>query len=79
MKCAYVENHNGLVNALYEFKKSGRVYATEFLANLSKEHWENAYFEGKQYGDICSNVVESFNAWILKEWFLPITTYIDKV
>ncbi|OVA04270.1 hypothetical protein BVC80_1623g19 [Macleaya cordata] len=43
------------------------------------ECWANTYFVGNSYGELCSNVAESFNAWIRKERYLPITAMVDQI
>ena len=50
-----------------------------FLQALPKENWTNAYFPGTKYGEMCSNVAESFNAWIEEQRFLPIYKLVDGI
>ncbi|KAI5310980.1 hypothetical protein L3X38_030084 [Prunus dulcis] len=38
---------------------------------IPKENWSNAFYPGKKYGEMCSNLAECFNSWILIE---PILT-----
>ncbi|KAL7235837.1 hypothetical protein ACSBR1_019178 [Camellia fascicularis] len=50
-----------------------------FLRSLSYENWSDADFEGKHYGEMYSNIAESFNSWIREAWHLPITNLVDMI
>ncbi|KAL6198790.1 hypothetical protein ACLB2K_028579 [Fragaria x ananassa] len=50
-----------------------------FLASLPDENWSNAYFPGKRYGGMCSNIAESFNSWVKEERELPIYELVDGI
>ncbi|PIA36769.1 hypothetical protein AQUCO_03200029v1 [Aquilegia coerulea] len=50
-----------------------------FLVGVPPEQWSNAYFESKRYGELCSNVAESFNGWILEERSIPILPMLDRI
>lgn len=78
-KCAKVATESEFNTALEEFKEVGGHYATDFLRNLPTERFANAHFPGPRYGELCSNVAESFNAWIVKERSLPITSLIESI
>ncbi|KAF7120725.1 hypothetical protein RHSIM_Rhsim13G0135400 [Rhododendron simsii] len=51
----------------------------EFLTNLRHENWSNAFFRGQWYGEMTSNIAESFNAWIEAERHLLITILVDEL
>ncbi|XP_028062462.1 uncharacterized protein LOC114265836 [Camellia sinensis] len=51
----------------------------KFLKNLPNECWCNAYFQGKRYGEMCTNVAESFNSWIRDERHLFSTSFVDAI
>ncbi|KAL7165434.1 hypothetical protein ACSBR2_041169 [Camellia fascicularis] len=51
----------------------------KFLEDLPNECWCNAYFQGKEYGEICTNPVESFNSWIRNERHLFSTSLVDAI
>ena len=51
----------------------------DFLSEIPKEHWCNAFFEGQRYGKMFSNVAESWNAKIVEARHLPITYMIDRI
>lgn len=50
-----------------------------FLSTLPFRHWANSYFLGDHYGEMSSNIVESFNSMVLEERTLPITQFIDGI
>ncbi|XP_028069208.1 uncharacterized protein LOC114271775 [Camellia sinensis] len=69
-RCAYVPTIE-LFNELFaEFKgccgRCGRS-VKKFLEDFPNECWYNAYFQGKRYGEMCTNAAESFNSWIRDE------------
>lgn len=47
--------------ALDELCTIGEANVKKFVESLSRENWGNTYFKGKRYGEMTSNVVESFN------------------
>ncbi|XP_039131790.1 uncharacterized protein LOC120268452 [Dioscorea cayenensis subsp. rotundata] len=42
-------------------------------------HWANYMFKGDRWGEMYSNVVESFNAWIKEARHLPVTNMVDSI
>ena len=50
-----------------------------FLRDIPKEHWYSAFFDDQRYGEMFSNVAESWNAKIVKARHLPITDMIDMI
>ncbi|KAG5565067.1 hypothetical protein RHGRI_001078 [Rhododendron griersonianum] len=65
--------------ALDELCIVGGASVKNFVESLPVENCANAYFKGKRYGEMTSNVVESFNNQILKFRHLPICDLVDKV
>ncbi|XP_028066787.1 uncharacterized protein LOC114269624 isoform X3 [Camellia sinensis] len=60
--CAYAPTIE-LFNELFEeFKGRCGRSVERFLEDLSNECWCNAYFQGKRYGEMCTNTAESFNS-----------------
>ncbi|KAH7835659.1 hypothetical protein Vadar_028470 [Vaccinium darrowii] len=60
-----------------KFCDHGGAKAKTFLASVPKEHWKNAYFKGKQYGEMSSSAIESFNNWVLEARRMPVMNLID--
>ncbi|KAF7120014.1 hypothetical protein RHSIM_Rhsim13G0123500 [Rhododendron simsii] len=79
VRCAYAPTreifHQNMTKLLS--RDDGKVQ--EFLTNLCYENWSNAFFRGQRYGEMTSNVAESFNAWIKAERHLPITILVDEL
>lgn len=50
-----------------------------FLKDAPFSNWANAFFNGFKYGDMCSNVAESFNSWIQRERLKLITEMVDGI
>ena len=42
-------------------------------------HWSNYLFRGQRWGEMYSNVAESFNAWIKEARHLPVTKMVDSI
>jgi len=51
----------------------------EFLSSVSYDHWANAYFPGKRYGEMSSNAVVSFNSWIREARKMSILQCVDEI
>jgi len=78
-KCAYVCRISSFNRFMKELKDVGGRDIEDFLKELHPKHWANAHFPGKRYGELSSNVAESFNSWVLRERTLPITQLLDGV
>ncbi|KAL7263233.1 hypothetical protein ACSBR1_001414 [Camellia fascicularis] len=77
--CAYASTIDAFNQKVEQFHKSGRVVATQFLETVHAQHWANAFFCGKCYGEMCSNATESFNSWIREAHNVLITSMIDSI
>ncbi|KAH7856791.1 hypothetical protein Vadar_005612 [Vaccinium darrowii] len=77
--CAYAPTLLDFEEAIQELYIVGGAKAKNFVESLPRENWANAYFQGKRYGEMCSNAAESFNKWILEARHLPILSAIDKI
>lgn len=51
----------------------------DFMKGLHPKNYINSHFPGSCYGELCSNVTESFNSWILNLRTLPITQLVDGI
>ncbi|KAM7486146.1 hypothetical protein LguiA_002155 [Lonicera macranthoides] len=71
--CAYTLLKKRFHKKLEELKKEGGDVIKSFLGVLPLENWANSYFPGERYGEMCSNIVESFNSMLVEERKLPIT------
>ncbi|XP_028095515.1 uncharacterized protein LOC114295480 [Camellia sinensis] len=71
------DRHGGLLKALAEGRCGHSV--ENLLEDLSNECWYNAYFQGKRYGEMCTNAAESFNSWIRDERHLFSTSLVDAI
>ncbi|XP_028066521.1 uncharacterized protein LOC114269411 [Camellia sinensis] len=78
-RCAYAPTIE-LFNELFE-KFKGRCCCSvqKFLEDLPNECWCNPYFQGKRYGEMCTNVAESFNTWIRDKRHLFSTNLVDTI
>ncbi|XP_028116096.1 uncharacterized protein LOC114313866 [Camellia sinensis] len=63
-KCAYAPIEETFHQCLVELKTEGRSRVEKFLDDIPYDHWSNAYFRGQRFGEMWSNVAESFNSWI---------------
>ncbi|XP_058185823.1 uncharacterized protein LOC131303050 [Rhododendron vialii] len=77
--CAYAPSIPNYEEAFKELCNVGGPKAKGFVELLPLDKWANAYFEGRRYGVICLNPVESFNKWILEARHLPILKVIDMI
>ncbi|KAL7181865.1 hypothetical protein ACSBR1_040721 [Camellia fascicularis] len=62
---------------LKHIARNGRV--DSILDGLQNDKWVNAFFRAKRYGEMSSNVAESYNNWIGGARELPITCMIDMI
>ncbi|MQL96741.1 hypothetical protein Taro_029422 [Colocasia esculenta] len=70
-KVAFALNESEYVAALSEMERKSPE-AKEWILRNDVEHWANAQFPGERYGQMYSNLAESFNAWIKPARGLPI-------
>ncbi|KAL7233265.1 hypothetical protein ACSBR1_016986 [Camellia fascicularis] len=78
-RCAYAPTIE-LFNELFEEFKGRCGHSIEkFLEDLPNECWCNAYFQGKRYGEMCTNAAESFNSWIRDERHLFSTSLVNVI
>ncbi|KAL7173366.1 hypothetical protein ACSBR2_032769 [Camellia fascicularis] len=69
-----------LFNELFEeFKGRCGRSVQKFLEDLPNECWCNAYFQGKRYGEMCTNAAKSFNSWIGDKRYLFSTNLVDAI
>ncbi|KAH7847542.1 hypothetical protein Vadar_027378 [Vaccinium darrowii] len=52
---------------------------TDFLKTIPVKHWSTVHFPGCRYGEMFSNVAESFNSWIKDERYLPVKNLVDAI
>ncbi|KAL7249647.1 hypothetical protein ACSBR1_011768 [Camellia fascicularis] len=71
------DRHGGLLKALAE-NRCGRS-VQKFLEDLPNECWCSAYFQGKRYGEMCTNAAESFDSWIRREHHWFSTSLVDAI
>lgn len=74
---AYAPNVVIFDNLIAELKEGGGDKVISFLSDLPNENCCHAHFPGKRYGELTSNLVESFNNWIKDERHLPVTQLLD--
>ncbi|MQL94571.1 hypothetical protein Taro_027221 [Colocasia esculenta] len=53
--------------------------AKEWVLRNDVEHWSHARFPGQRFGELYSNLTESFNNWIHDARSLPILQMVDKI
>ncbi|CAN6718488.1 unnamed protein product [Malus baccata var. baccata] len=76
-KCAYAPTSEAFDMHLRVLRDEGGFVMRTFLDSLPKENWSNAFFEGAMYGEMWSNVAESFNSWIFEERPMLIYQLVD--
>ncbi|XP_028094256.1 uncharacterized protein LOC114294332 [Camellia sinensis] len=77
--CAYAPTVGCFNQCLKELQDKGKGIVCGFISNLPYDKWSNAYFKGQKYGEMHSNVAESFNSWIRQARHLPTTKMIDSI
>lgn len=77
--CAYAATHAEFQRLYSELLTAGGSQVAKFIDKVPVELWANAYFPGQRYGELYSNVAESYNAWILEQRHLPITAMLDQI
>lgn len=70
-----VEDHEVALQTMRGIAPDAEIWAR----NSNPNHWANAFFMGERYGEMYSNVAESFNAWILEARNLPIHVMVDHI
>ncbi|KAM2104908.1 hypothetical protein ACFX1R_015463 [Malus domestica] len=78
-ECCYAPSQLVFDQEMKTLIKDGGTIIQKFLQNTPKENWSNAYFRGKKYGEMCSNIAQSFNSWILDERKMPTYQMIDNI
>lgn len=76
-KVAYAPSVASYNVCVTKFCDHGGAKAKTFLASVPKEHWTNAYFKGKRYGEMSSSAIESFNNWVLEARRMPVMNLVD--
>ncbi|CAL8162558.1 unnamed protein product [Prunus armeniaca] len=77
--CAYAPTKEAFNHHMKKLQKDGGTTILEFLDTIPNENWSNAFFPGKKYGEMCSNLVEWFNSWIVVEHKLPIFQLFERL
>ncbi|XP_028065505.1 uncharacterized protein LOC114268520 [Camellia sinensis] len=78
-ECAYAPTEASFQQRWTKLKGTRRSGINNFLEDMPPKHWANAYFRGKQYREMTSNVAKSFNKWILDACNYPITRLVDTI
>ncbi|XP_026459168.1 uncharacterized protein LOC113359805 [Papaver somniferum] len=76
-QCLYSSMHEGFHQGMQKLKDMGCDGLHKFLSDLKVECWSNAHCLGCRYGDMCSNIAESFNSWIKEAKGMPIETLVN--
>ncbi|XP_028106191.1 uncharacterized protein LOC114305321 [Camellia sinensis] len=80
VKCAYAPTVASFQNYMEKLRRiigNGRV--DSMLDGLQNDKWANTFFREKRYGEMSSNVAESYNNWIGGARELPITCMVDMI
>ncbi|XP_028075710.1 uncharacterized protein LOC114277948 [Camellia sinensis] len=77
--CAYAPTVTSFNHKVEILKECSPVVVGNFLKDVHPQHWANAYFRGRRYGEMWSNAAESFNNWIREARHLPITQLVDAI
>lgn len=78
-ECAYAPTEDAFNEKLSKLVEEGGNKVKDFLADCPFKNWTNAHFQGQRYGEMWSNVAESFNSWIRDARNLPITKMVDLI
>ncbi|XP_026396003.1 uncharacterized protein LOC113290636 [Papaver somniferum] len=76
-QCFYSSTHEGFHQGMQKLKDMGCDGLHKFLSDLPVECWFNAHCLSCRYGDMCSNIAESFNSWIKEAKGMPIATLVN--
>lgn len=63
----------------YRSLKEEFISGYEWVEQNEPNHWCNALFKGEQFGEMYSNIVESFNARTKEAHHLPNTQLVDSI
>jgi MuDR family transposase/MULE transposase domain/SWIM zinc finger len=77
-KAAYAQTQTKFEQVIFEIELIS-VDAAQWVLRCSPSLWASFCFEGKRYGHLTSNIVESFNSWILEARELPILNLLEKI
>ena len=75
----YARTGPKFMQSLQLLLEAGKDAAAKFMDGLPTEKFVNAYFAGQCYGELCSNIAESFNNWVVEECSMPITSMLDRI
>ncbi|XP_026451217.1 uncharacterized protein LOC113351451 [Papaver somniferum] len=78
-ECFYSSTHEGFDQGMQKLKDMGCDGLHKFLSEIPVECWSNAHCLGCRYGDMCSNIAESFNSWIKEAKGMPIATLVNLI
>ncbi|XP_026383867.1 uncharacterized protein LOC113279390 [Papaver somniferum] len=80
------DHHDGLVYAIKGFrdgmaklKEMGCDGLHEFLSDLPVECWSTTHCKGCRFGDMCSNIAESFNNWVTYAKIFPVAALVNEI
>ncbi|XP_026399591.1 uncharacterized protein LOC113295472 [Papaver somniferum] len=76
-ECFYSSTHEGFDQGMQKLKDMGCDGLHKFLSEIPVECWSNAHCLVYRYGDMCSNIAESFNSWIKEAKGMPIATLVN--
>ncbi|XP_028121788.1 uncharacterized protein LOC114319014 [Camellia sinensis] len=80
VKCAYAPTVASFQNYMEKLRRiTGNGRVDSMLDGLQNDKWANTFFRGKRYGEMSSNVAESYNNWIGGARELPITCMVDMI
>ena len=77
--CAYASTRAEFDREMESLLREVGQKVRDFLSNILKENWCNVFFLGQRYGEMYSNVAESWNSKIVEARHLPITDMIDMI
>ncbi|MQM19210.1 hypothetical protein Taro_052209, partial [Colocasia esculenta] len=77
-KVAFALNESEYVAALSKMERKSPE-AKDWILRNDVEHWANTQFLGERYGQMYSNLAESFNAWIKPARGLPILQMVETI
>jgi hypothetical protein len=77
-RAAYAQTETEFEQVIFEIE-SISVEAAQWVLRCSPSLWASFCFEGKRYGHLTSNIVESFNSWTLEARGLPILNLREKI